>query len=757
MPALAESACLCSRIGKHKNVMHSFFHHAHGRDVGQSRRFCTLAVAIHSAFVLMSLSAQAYAQQSTTDAATLPTVTVTGAIDSDPANTPFAGGQVNAGSDLGLLGSTSFMDTPFNQISYTSELIEQQQARSLADLVENDPSVRLGSARTNIQEQFTIRGLNFNSQDVAFNGMYGLSPYWRVPLEIAESVEVLKGPSALLSGMAPGGNVAGAINIVPKRAYDDPLTRVTVNYVSDSQVGAHLDMGRRFGENNEWGIRLNAMYSDGSTTIDKQSERDHLISLGLDYRGERLRASFDVMNQKQTIDNVVRQFAMSPGLTSIPSAPDTDLNYPGYGRSIVEDTMVAGRVEYDINDNLSVHGAIGRRYDKMDAIAGNVTLLNEQGDFVSSPAWQIMKPATTSMEFGVNGQFETGPIKHKVAASFSRLNDSADIGFVFPWSDVYLSNLYSPTSASTPSTDGISNPTGAYQRATLTSYALADTLSILDDSVQLTVGARRQSVENQNYDVFTHEPSGEKYKEFAVTPVVGLLVKPVSNLSLYANYIEGLSLGASALPPTVTTATALPPMKTKQMEIGAKYDWGTFATTVSLFQIKRPSATTMNGALSENGKQINRGIEFNAFGEVVRDVRVLGGLTLMRGKLDKMADGVYEGNDAIGVPRVQASLGVDWDNVLTPGFGVNARMVYTGSQYVDQANDLKIPSATRVDVGARYRTKIAGNDLTLRLNVENLFDESYWATSSSTSNLDTGGYLYLGTGRTVLLSATMDF
>lgn len=129
----------------------------------------------------------------------------------------------------------------------------------------------------------------------------------------------------------------------------------------------------------------------------------------------------------------------------------------------------------------------------------------------------------------------------------------------------------------------------------------------------------------------------------------------------------------------------------------------------------------------------------------------------MRGKLDKMADGVYEGNDAIGVPRVQASLGVDWDNVMTPGFGVNARVVYTGSQYVDQANDLKIPSATRVDVGARYKTKIAGNGLTLRLNVENVFDESYWATSSSTSNLDTAGYLYLGTGRTVLLSATMDF
>jgi iron complex outermembrane receptor protein len=110
----------------------------------------------------------------------------------------------------------------------------------------------------------------------------------------------------------------------------------------------------------------------------------------------------------------------------------------------------------------------------------------------------------------------------------------------------------------------------------------------------------------------------------------------------------------------------------------------------------------------------------------------------------------------VGVPHVQASLGVDWDNAFTPGFGLNARVVYTGSQYADQGNKYKLPSATTVGVGARYKTSVAGKDLTLRLNVDNLFDKAYWGTSSSVSNVS-DGYLYLGTGRTVLLSATMDF
>jgi iron complex outermembrane receptor protein len=717
-----------------------------------------LALATRSAWacVALSLPASAYAQSDADKAAVLPTVTVTTTAGSE-AQTPYAGGQVNRGGSLGLLGDTNFMDTPFSQVTYTSTLIEDQQARSLADVLVNDPSVRLGSATTNIEDQFSIRGLNFNSGDVAFDGVYGLAPSWRVPVEMAESVEVLKGPSALLSGMAPGGNVAGAINIVPKRAPDQPLARVTTSYWSDSQFGTHVDLGRRFGEHKQFGIRLNTMYRDGDTSIDKQSERDKLVSLGLDYHGDRLRASFDLLHQRQKIDNEVRQFSLASTLTSIPAAPSTGFNYPGYGRSYVEDTMALGRVEYDVNDNITVHAALGRHYDKLDAIAGNITLLNSGGAFSSTPAWQILRSQTTSFETGATARFATGSVGHQVVTSFSRLQNDQDIGFVFPWSEVRTSNLYNPVASSTPSTDGIANPLGKYQANTLTSYALADTMSFLDDRVLLTLGARHQTVESQNYNYATHLPSGSLYNESAVTPVAGLVVKPLSNLSLYANYIEGLSQGASALPPTVTTATALPPMKTKQTEVGVKYDWGKLAATVSLFQIRRPSATTQGGVLSQNGEQINRGVELNLFGEVARDVRVLGGVTFMRGKLDKMAGGLYEGNDAIGVPRVQASLGADWDNVLVPGFGLNARVVYTGSQYADQANALKLPSATQVNVGARYKTKLFGNPLTLRLNVDNLFNKAYWATSSSTSNLDTGGYLYLGTGRTVMLSASMDF
>src|SRR5690606_28169332 len=107
-------------------------------------------------------------------ATTLPAVTVTAAADGLPA--AYAGGQVAKGGRLGLLGNSNFLDTPFNQTSYTAETIEDQQARSLSDLLVNDPSVRLASARTNINEDFSIRGFTVSSADVSINGMYGLMP-----------------------------------------------------------------------------------------------------------------------------------------------------------------------------------------------------------------------------------------------------------------------------------------------------------------------------------------------------------------------------------------------------------------------------------------------------------------------------------------------------------------------------------------------------------------------------------------------------
>lgn len=149
----------------------------------------------------------------------------------------YAGGQVASGGRVGLLGNKSVMDTPYSMTSYTQELIQNQQATTVADVVANDPSVRNINPRFGRFDQFTIRGFSLSNSEIAFNGLYGLVPTYTLPVESAERVEIFKGPNTLLNGMSPSGAVGGSINIAPKRATDKDITQFTASYATESVLG----------------------------------------------------------------------------------------------------------------------------------------------------------------------------------------------------------------------------------------------------------------------------------------------------------------------------------------------------------------------------------------------------------------------------------------------------------------------------------------------------------------------------------------
>jgi iron complex outermembrane receptor protein len=216
--------------------------------------------------------------------------------------------------------------------SYTSELIQNQQANSIADVLANDASVRTvnegqGSV-AGTGDEFQIRGFPVRNQDVSFNGLYGMLPLRTIAMDGVERVEVLKGPTALLNGMSPRGSVGGGINVVPKRAGDEPLTRLTATYQSDSRFGGMVDIGRRFGENNEFGIRFNGSYRDGDTAVQNQSNQMGTAVVGLDYRGDRLRVSLDAGHQTNNIDAPGDSGVLIFGdHLPVPRAPDPTKGY----------------------------------------------------------------------------------------------------------------------------------------------------------------------------------------------------------------------------------------------------------------------------------------------------------------------------------------------------------------------------------------------------------------------------------------------
>ncbi|WP_339027227.1 TonB-dependent siderophore receptor [Bradyrhizobium symbiodeficiens] len=670
-------------------------------------------------------------------------------VQSQPGVVPaFAGGQVAQGARLGMLGNTNTMKSPFSVASYTDKFIRDQQAATGADALILDPSVRSSHPTGGIVESFNIRGFPINegnNGEFAFEGLYGIAPTYRIFTDYVEHIEVLKGPSAALSGMAPNGGVGGVINVVPKRAEED-LTRLTASYGSTARFGGHWDVARRYGDGKEWGVRASGSLRGGDTPIDRQSETTGVGSLALDYRGERFRSWLYLIAQTDRFDAPSRPFLMAPGL-QVPKAPDGRLNVTQpWEWSRINDLSALLRTEYDVSDQVTLFADVGGAKTNVERFLGLPTIVNTSGDTTSTPQYFGLSIDRTTYDGGFRARFDTGFVHHALAvqasvyqdALYRRLTNGSPV----------TSNIYNPTVAPTQFANEISGRP-RLSDSELTGLSIADTLSVLDERVLLTLGVRRQGIEANNHasNVGTLTSS---YDKTAVTPVVGLVVRPLEHVSLYANYVEGLARGDVAPQTASNFGEVLQPYVAKQYEAGVKVEFGRIATTFSAFEISKASGELSAGRFAATGEQRVRGLEFNVYGELMPDVRVLGGISLLDGTLTKTAVAANVGNTPIGVPNIQANIGMEWDLPWMRDLTLNGAVIYTGRQFVDAANKQPIPEWTRLDLGARYTTAISGRKTVFRANIQNVTGESYWSSVASF------GTFFLGAPRTYLLSMTVD-
>lgn len=678
--------------------------------------------------------------------------TVTGASATSDDGGRYAGGQVARRGSQGLLGSRDFMDTPFSMITYTSEVARDQQARTLGDLIGNDPSVRATNPAGGRFEQFTIRGFSLFNSDVAYNGLYGILPTYSIDMEMADRVDILKGPTQLINGISPRGSVGGGINVVPKRAGNVPLTQFTGSYVSDSQVGGALDIGRRFGEDKRFGLRFNAVKQAGDTEWEHQRVDRQMAVLGLDFRGDRVRLAADLGHTGRDTDAPQERVQVGAN-AKVPDADDVRRNYAqAWSKARTRDTFGALSGEFDLSDSLMLYGSAGARRSNHDFLRHGVAIINDAGDFNVQPRDFTRDENVRTATAGVRSWFHSGPVSHEVnlAASYFYM-DFTNGGARYASS---RSNLYDPIPAPRPGT-----PTRidaeAYTESRFTGMALSDTLGFFEDRVLLTLGARWQRIK---VDDWSDDVKGDTaYDEEKVSPSGGILFKASERLSLYANYMEGLSQGKIAPSTSINEDEIFPPFTSRQVEVGVKYDFGTFALTSSVFRIKQPAYETNAGTrvFGPNGKRENQGVELNLFGEPLEGFRLLGGLMYIDSELTDTTGGTNDGNRAPATSKYNLNLGAEWDLPGVPGLTLSGRGIHSSSQYLDQANSKRIDGWERFDLGVRYAFRSAGSDITLRANVENVLDERYWASAGASDDSEPG--LTLSTPRTYLLSATVGF
>ena len=709
---------------------------------------------------LLALAPAAMAQDAASDEARLKPVIVTGEASQVKLLEEFEGGQVARGGRAGLLGNLDFLDAPFSGTAYTSDLVTAHQAESVGDVLQNDPVVRIAKGFGNFQEVYVIRGFPVYSDDVTLNGVYGILPRQFVAAELLERVEVFRGANAFINGAAPGGSgVGGTINLVPKRAPDEGIRRLTVGYENSGQAYGAVDLGKRFGPIGEWGVRVNGVLRDGETSIDGQDRSLGVASVGTDYDGERFRFSADFGYQDNRIDAPRPQ--VTP-LGAIPEAPDADSNYAQPWTYTDEEQLFGVvRGEFDMTDNITLWLGGGARNGEEANVLSNPRA-SADGSLTAYRFDNTREDDVVSFDTGLRAEFNTGPIGHRVVLSASSISSESRNAYAFSNFAGFASDLYNPVFVAPPAPDfftgGDLDDPLVTEEVDNQSFAIADTLSLFDDRLLATIGLRQQKIETATFNYNTGARlSG--YDDEKVTPAFGLVWKASPNLSLYGNYAESLQPGqiapsTSGGSPILNAGEVLEPFTGEQVEVGAKYDAGIYGATVSVFQLTRPNAIVANQRFTASGEQVNSGLEFSIFGEPVEGLRVIGGATFIDAELSRTQDDVNEGNAPIGVPEIQANLNAEWDVAALPGLTLDGRVVHTGDQYVNTANTVELDGWTRLDLGARYTADFAARPVTFRVRIENVTDESYWA---STGGFPGANYLILGNPRTLMLSASVDF
>jgi len=676
-------------------------------------------------------------------AARLEPVTVVGAADSQALQQEGAaadGYRVQTVSSLGTLGGMELQDAPYSITVVPRELIANVQAQSPDDVFRINPTTQSSTPQaTGWAPMVRIRG--FGTYDTAEDGLRRPNSY-ATTMEDKERIEVLSGLSGFLYGAAAPG---GMVNYVYKRPTVERLNSVTLGNYGGSQYYVHGDFGGRIDEAGRAGYRLNVVKQDGETAIDDQKIDRMLISGAVDWQITRallmeLNASYN--RYKTDAPNAYWTYREDASRTPVPDA-SKQWSQP-WVRDEFEKTRLAGKLTYRFNEHLTLRGGYMREYHNRPRQDHTMNSGRAGGEYyqiaIRSGRTKDLYEAANLM---ADVAFDTGPLAHKVTAGYYTYSDkfwatpySPNTGWVGPYP------MDRPTHIPEPVFPG-EDPGPYYASHTENRNLFIGDVIRLGERWSAIVGVNHSQIVSRS-----RGPDGEQgqpdYDKSRNSPSASLAFKPLPWLTTYATYIEGLEQGGIAPEEASNRGEIMAPMVSRQKELGVKATLGGMLLTAAAFDIEKAYEYMDAGnRYTQGGRQNHKGLELTGTGKLTERLTLFGGVTYLDAKVDGSE---LDGKVPMNVSRYVAKLYAEYALPFVPGLSLTGGVYYTGKQWADDGNVNRLPSYTTADVGLRYATEVSGRPLTLRLNVNNVADRSYWINS-----------YYLGAPRSVAFSAQLQF
>ncbi|VVE23616.1 Ferrichrome receptor FcuA [Pandoraea iniqua] len=642
----------------------------------------------------------------------------------------------------GALGSRSQLDTPFSTTVVSQEQLEQRQPAKLGDVFSTDASVTDGSNAFDAWAGYVyVRGMPIDWQyGFKLDGLPVMTYGVTMPYEQFDRVELLKGLSGFMYGfVAPGG----VINYVTKKPTDERIASVDVGFHSEGIWREHVDLGGRAGPDDMFGARLNYTHEEGRTYTDGNLNRD-TVSVALDARITRdLTWNFGAMYQDR------RATGTSPSLSTysftgnqLPgpiNASTSNLQTQATHLNTITQFYTTG-LQYQINPDWKVSANYAFNKSTRDRNEATLYLLNGAGDFSGQNDLGSETNMFRAWQITAEGKLRTGPFAHQLTFGIASQYQTNDYAYVY--SPTYLGNLYQGTSYQYY---GNGTPLQAQR-----SSAIEQRSAFASDTVQLTDRwSVLAGVRFTNYNQTNAQGVSTYSKNGVVTPTIAVMYKLTPNTTAYASYVEALEAGEVVAVQYANAGAVLNPVKSRQYEVGVKTEQSNWSATAALFRIERGAVYTDGSNVRvSDGQSIYQGIEMA--GSVKLGTQwTLGASAMALDSWYSRTNG-FDGNRVGGAPRFVLSGNVDYKIPYVPGLSVGGDIRYNGRTVLNPANSLTVSGYTLINIGATYRTRVAGKDVTLRAAVSNLTNRKYWEYQYD-------NYIKPADPRMVSLNAKIDF
>ena len=654
-------------------------------------------------------------------------------------------------------------DTPLRDIPQfvnilSQELLRSQNATTLVDALRNVPGISYAAAEggTQANQVIYLRGFPLNA-DIFVNGVRDLGEYNR-DLFATDSVEVLKGSSALLFGR---GSPGGLVNQTFKSAYRVNASQVDATFGSFDQKRVVGDSNFRVGASGA--VRLIAMAeSSGNYRYSQDVEKYGFAPSflwDLDATTQLTGSWYWFKGRDVTDYGQPTLYSAALGFWGFPDvSPRKYYGYEKHDYAHYETNIVDMRVDHQFSGTLSLNSTLRyARYERQsESTIPSLAALDANGTPVTRETPRELLLVNRNHDTGrtkdndddaLISQTEivwkpvTGTVRHVVLGGLELARERLDrLNFALD-ANPDLPGVQLPTSQ-TPFLDPDPSTSLAYTKApNIRGVAEANSISLYAQD-QMTLTPEWKALVGVRWERYASEARNDALSSTAVSSGpfertdrmlsgrAGLIWQPTGTQSYYVSWGNAYNpsgelgvYGGTASTNLNPANEAVGPEKSQNTEIGTQWDFGALQVRSALFRNEKTNQRIIDdtGTTVLAGKRRIDGIEFELSGLITPNWEVYGGLAFMDGKITNGTP-VTTGKTPLGVAEVQGSV---WSVYkLGGGWEVGGGLRGQKGTWLTDANvpGSQLPSYVLVDAMVAY----VQPKWEVRVNGYNLGDKTYY-------------------------------